>query len=78
MKANKEIKAVMFVAFRDISEHIREKASSPIGFENDVWQSTPRKMNNKETRRLNKLLGISNVNYYNNKNNNNNNHTQQK
>ncbi len=65
MKTNKEIKAVMFVAFRDISEHIREKASSPIGFGYDVWQSTPIKMNNKETRHLNKLLGISNVNYYN-------------
>jgi len=68
MKTNKEIRAVMFVAFKDISEHIREKAKTPLGFENDVWQSTPSQMNNKKTRSLNKLLGISNVNYYNNTN----------
>ena len=68
MKVNKEIKSVMWIAFKDISNYLDEKNKKPQNGGGDVWQTTPVKMNNKKTRSLNKLLGISNVNYYNNTN----------
>lgn len=49
MKSNNEINSVMSIAFRDISNYLREKNKMPQGFGNDIWQSTPIKMNNKKT-----------------------------
>tara|TARA_R110001632_G_scaffold1171_4_gene4727 strand:- start:796 stop:1014 length:219 start_codon:yes stop_codon:yes gene_type:complete len=66
MKSNNEMNSVMSIAFRDISNYLRQKNKMPQGFGNDIWQSTPIKMNNKKTRYLNKLLGINKINYYNN------------
>lgn len=45
MKSNNEINSVMSIAFRDISNYLREKNKMPQGFGNDIWQSTPIKMN---------------------------------
>ena len=60
------------VAFRDISQHLRELYKDIVaekGESFEVWVVTPEKhLNNKDTRRLNRELGVSRVNYLGNKN----------
>ena len=62
------------MAFRDISIYIKETYTSNeiktyVGSATvDVWVVTPERIMTKETRKLNKQLGISNLNYYGNKN----------
>ena len=60
------------MAFRDITNYIKETYTSKemrTYIDNlivDVWVVTPAHLETKETRRLNKQLGISDVNYYGN------------
>lgn len=53
-------------AFADISKELRNEYDQFYtmvnNHESEVWVVSPQHMNNKETRRLNRELGISNVN----------------
>lgn len=66
MKVIIQNRSVMEKAFKDISRYLNSKGKIPNGFGNDIWQSTPSRMNNKKTRQLNNLLGVNKINYYNN------------
>ena len=55
------MKSVAEIAFKDISKHIKE--SSVVKDSRwEVWNVTPRRLNNKENRRLNKELGLRGIN----------------
>jgi hypothetical protein len=59
------------LAFRDISKYLKtiSRNNRPIiDNSGDVWVVTPRLLNCKEQRRLNRVLGLNKVNYYGNKN----------
>jgi len=57
------------IAFKDISNYIKENNIKVIGKNKDVWFVTPSKLDTKRQRFLNRQLGISEVNYFKNKNN---------
>lgn len=59
---------VRLQAFQDISEEIRKSDLKLIDENDDVWIVTPSRMDNKETRRMNKELGINRLNYLGNNN----------
>ena len=70
-----------YVAFRDISEYIRNEYKEIINRSDIIWYHwivTPSFMKNAETRRLNAELGIKNINYFGNKNGIRKNHSKQK
>lgn len=50
------------VAMRDISEYLRNQNLLIFDENDDVWVVTPERMNNKETRKLNKELGLHKIN----------------
>ena len=59
------------VAFRDISQNLREIYKDVVaerGESFEEWVVTPEFFNNKDTRRLNRELGVSKVNYLGNRN----------
>jgi len=62
----------MLIALQDISKDIKKyyirTHKMGKGHEMDVWVVTPRMLLSKEVRQLNRLLGISKVNYFGNKN----------
>ena len=57
------IKTVQLMAFIDISNYLRSTNCLIYDGYNDVWVVTPDRLNNKITRRLNKELGLNNINY---------------
>lgn len=57
----KSERVVSRMAFADISDHLKEEAAFSYG-ENDVWVVTPNALDTKETRKLNKELGLHKVN----------------
>lgn len=57
----KSERVVSRMAFADISDYLKEEASFSYG-EHDVWVVTPNALDTKETRRLNKELGLHKVN----------------
>ena len=56
-------------AFKDITADIKENAVTPDSVW-DVWNVRPSHMDTKETRRLNRALGLSGINKIGNKNQN--------
>jgi len=54
------------IAFKDISNYIKENNIKVIGKNKDVWFVTPSKLDTKRQRFLNRQLGISKVNYFKN------------
>jgi len=60
----------MLIALKDINEDIKKYYITTLGkgYKMDVWVVTPRMLLSKEVRQLNRLLGISKVNYFGNKN----------
>lgn len=69
MKQHKTPKTAARMAFVDISQHLKEiyKDKYPV-VGDEVWIVTPDMLNSKETRRLNKLLGLNSLNYEKNTN----------
>lgn len=54
-------RAVMVLAFKDITEYLKsQNISCPRN--GDIWAVTPYYMNNKKTRRLNAELGLGGIN----------------
>lgn len=50
------------IAMKDISDYLRSQKLQIIDDKGDVWIVTPIKMANKETRKLNKELGLHKIN----------------
>ena len=63
MKVVKKIKTVSQIAFKDISKYNEDEFYQ---FGRDNFIVTSRHLNNKTNRRLNKLLGLHNINYFKN------------
>jgi hypothetical protein len=51
-------------AFKDISEYLKSKNIKIMDKYKDVWVVTPNQLENKGTRKLNKELGLSNINKF--------------
>lgn len=54
-------RVVSRMAFADISDYLKEEGAIAYG-EHEVWVVTPNALDTKETRRLNKELGLHKVN----------------
>lgn len=63
-----KIKQASRVAFKDITEYLNENGRESLF--DEVWYVTPNEMNSKETRALNRELGIHKINKYGNTNGN--------
>ena len=57
-----KMRSAMQLALKDISRYIIEKEIKVMDSYGDVWYVTSIKLLNKETRRLNKKLGINKIN----------------
>jgi hypothetical protein len=66
----KKYKTASEYALSDISDYIheQEQEGNPVmtrnGHRAEVWIVTPVRLQTKKTRHLNKLLGITNINYF--------------
>jgi hypothetical protein len=57
-----EFKTVSVLALKDISNYLEEKGVVFIPYK-EYWDVFPNTINTKETRSLNKKLGVCNINY---------------
>lgn len=65
-------RTVIMIALKDMREYLKNNFPNPVTYTKDgeleVWAVFPSSVYNKETRQLNRQLGITNINYFGNKN----------
>lgn len=63
-KSNKPYNSAAKIALKDISDYLASQGEKIYDKNFDVWVLTPHRMFNKETRRLNRALGIHKINKF--------------
>lgn len=61
MKNHSQKTTASYIALRDIANYLSENNLYKM-FGEEIWTVTPTHLNTKETRKLNRLLGLRNIN----------------